>query len=170
MHAGISDLVFGRGAAGLATLASSAGLGAMSAGLWLSWRGKTEGLVRIELTAVLISALGLIVYSLSHTFWLSCVATTIIAFSMVCAAVAGDSLMQNSVDPAMRARVTSVETMINIGFPAMGAVLIGSAGTIYGIQMPLTISASLAVGMWLVISPILWRQRGALERPKDRAK
>lgn len=166
MHAGISDLVFGRGAAGLATLASSAGLGAMCAGLWLSWRGRIEGLVRIELASVLIAALGLVVYSQSHIFWLNCVATTIIAFSMVCASVAGDSLMQNSVDPAMRARVTSLETMINIGFPAMGAILIGWAGTIYGIQAPLMISACVAVGVWLAISPILWRQRDNLERGK----
>jgi MFS family permease len=166
MHAGISDLVFDRGAAGLATLASSAGLGAMCAGLWVSWRGKIEGLVRIELGSVLVAALGLIVYSLSHTFWLSCVATTVIAFSMVCASVSGDSLAQNSVDPSMRARVTSVETMINIGFPAMGAILIGWAGTIYGIQLPLTISASIAVGVWLVIGPILWKQRHVLERPR----
>jgi MFS family permease len=170
MHAGVADLVFGRGAVGLATLASSAGLGAMSAGLWLSWRGRTEGLVRIELASVLISALGLIVYSQSHIFWLTCVTTTVIAFSMVCASVAGDSLMQNSVDPSMRARVTSVETMINIGFPAMGAIAIGWAGTVYGIQLPLTISACVAVGVWLVMSPILWRQRGALERPKVQTK
>jgi MFS family permease len=170
MHAGMSDLVFGRGAAGLATLASSAGLGAMCAGLWLSWRGRTEGLVRIELMAVLIAAAGLIVYAQSHIFWLTCAATSVIAFSMVCAAVAGDSLMQNSVDPAMRARVTAVETMINIGFPALGAIVIGWAGTIYGIQIPLTISACVAVGVWLVMSPILWRRRDMLERPKDQAK
>jgi hypothetical protein len=98
------------------------------------------------------------------------VAASVIAFSMVCAAVAGDSLMQNSVDPAMRARVTAVETMINIGFPALGAILIGWAGTIYGIQIPLTISACVAVGVWLVMSPILWRRRDMLERPLDQFK
>ena len=169
MQAGVSDLVFGLGATGLATLASSAGLGAMSAGLWLSWRGRTQGLVRIELISVLIAALGLIVFSLSHIFWLTCVATTIIAFSMVCASVSGDSLMQNSVDPAMRARVTSVETMINIGFPAAGAILIGWAGTHFGIQMPLAVSAVGALCVWLVFSRILWAQRDTLERPKERA-
>jgi MFS family permease len=170
MHAAVSDLVFGRGADGYGWLATSAGFGAMMAGVLISWRGRTEGLVRIELGSALLAILGLIVYSLSHVFWLTCMATSVIAFAMICATVSGDSLMQNSVDPSMRARVTSVETMINIGFPSLGGVLIGWAGTYYGIQLPLTISASIAIIVWLVLAPVLWRQRDALERTKERAK
>ena len=166
MHAAVSDLVFGRGADGYGWLATSAGFGATMAGVLISWRGRTEGLVRIELGSALLAILGLIVYSLSHMFWLTCMATSVIAFAMICATVSGDSLMQNSVDPAMRARVTSVETMINIGFPSLGGVMIGWAGTYYGIQLPLTVSASIAIVVWLAISPILWRQREMLERPK----
>ncbi len=169
MHAAVSDLVFGRGADGYGWLATSAGLGAMMAGVMISWRGRTEGLARIELGSALLAILGLIVYSLSHMFWLTCMATSVIAFAMICATVSGDSLMQNSVDPAMRARVTSVETMINIGFPSLGGVLIGWAGTLYGIQVPLTVSASIAVLVWLVLAPVLWRQRDSLERGKQLA-
>jgi MFS family permease len=169
MLAGLSDLVFGRGAAGLATLASSAGLGAMSAGLWVGWRGRTTGLVKIELGAVLAAAAMLFVFSVSQVFWLTCVATSLIAFAMVAGAIAGDSLMQNAVDPQMRARVTSVETMINIGMPALGSILIGWAGTRYGIQAPFTVSALAAVAVWLVLARALWRQRDALERPRSRA-
>ena len=165
MLAGVSDLVFGRGAAGLATLASSAGFGAMSAGLWLGWRGRTSGLARIELVAVLTAIGALLVFSLSQTFWLTCLATGVIAFAMVCGAVAGDSLMQNAVDPAMRARVTSVEAMINIGMPALGAILIGWAGTQFGVQAPFTVAALLALAVWLFMGRILWRNRDALERP-----
>jgi MFS family permease len=170
MHAAIADLVFGRGADGYGWLATSAGFGAMMAGILISWRGKTDGLARIALGSALLACLGLIAYSLSHVFWLSCTATAVIAFAMICATVSGDSLAQNAVDPSMRARVTSVETMINIGFPALGGVMIGWAGEFYGIQLPLTISASIAILVWLFLAPILWRHRHALERPREQAK
>jgi MFS family permease len=170
MHAAISDLVFGMGADGYGWLATSAGFGAMMAGVLISWRGKTEGLARIELGSALLAAIGLLIYSMSHIFWLTCLGTAVIAFAMICATVSGDSLMQNAVDPTMRARVTSVEAMINIGFPSLGGVLIGWAGTYYGIQLPLTVSASIAILVWLTLAPILWRQRDALERPRDYAK
>ena len=169
MFAGVSDLVFGLGATGLATLASSAGLGAMSAGLWIGWRGRVEGLARIQMFAALSALTALLVFSLSHLFWLSCAAAGVIAFSIVCAYVSGDSLMQNAVDPAMRARVTAVEAMINIGMPSVGAIVIGWAGTRFGIQAPFTVSAFVAFAVWLVFARVLVRQRDALERPSQRA-
>ncbi len=169
MLAGVSDLVFQRGAAGLATLASSAGLGAMAGGLWIAWRGRTEGLVRIQTRAVATATLALLVFSLSHLFWLTAACCAVIACCMVTSSTSGDSMTQNAVDPSMRARVTAVQAMIAIGLPAAGAVAIGWAGTKVGIQPPFTVSAVLGFALWYVFSRILWRQRDVLERPREPA-
>jgi len=86
---------------------------------------------------------------------------------MVTSSTSGDSLTQSAVDPQMRARVTAVQAMIAVGFPSAGSLLIGWAGTKVGIQLPFTVAAALAFVAWFVCSRILWRQRDALERPRE---
>jgi MFS family permease len=169
MLAGVSATVFGRGASGLAILASSAGLGALMGGLFIAWRGRIEGLVRIQGLAVLGAIVGLAIFSLSHIFVLSCAAVWMIGLCMVMGSTSGDSLTQNAVDPTMRARVTAVQAMISVGMPSLGAVIIGWAGTIWGIQLPFTIAAGLAFCMWIVLSRIVRKQRALLERSRELA-
>jgi MFS family permease len=169
MLAGVSATVFGRGASGLAILASSAGLGALMGGLFIAWRGRIEGLVRIQGLAVLGAIVGLAIFSLSQIFVLSCAAVWMIGLCMVMGSTSGDSLTQNAVDPTMRARVTAVQAMISVGMPSLGAVIIGWAGTIWGIQLPFTIAAGLAFCMWIVLSRIVRKQRALLERSRELA-
>jgi len=170
MLAGVSATVFGRGASGLAVLASSAGLGALLGGLFVAWRGRIEGLVRIQGLAVLGAVVGLAIFSLSHIFVLSCASVFLIGLCMVMGSTSGDSLTQNTVDPTMRARVTAVQAMISVGMPSLGAVVIGWAGTIWGIQLPFTIAAGIALCMWIVLSRNARAQRGLLERPRTSAE
>ena len=51
---------------------------------------------------------------------LTCAAVWLIGLCVVMGSTSGDSLTQNSVDPAMRARVTSVQAMISVGLPSFG--------------------------------------------------
>ena len=92
-----------------------------------------------------------------------------IGLCMVMGSTSGDSLTQNTVDPTMRARVTAVQA-ISVGMPSLGAVVIGWAGTIWGIQLPFTIAAGVALCMWIVLSRTVRRQRGLLERPRSTAE
>jgi len=170
MLASFSATVFQRGADGLAILGSSAGLGALMGGLFVAWRGRIEGLVRIQGLAVLGAVVGLAIFSLSHIFILSCFAVWVIGLSMVMGSTSGDSLTQNSVDPTMRARVTAVQAMISVGMPSLGAIAIGWAGEHFGIQWPFTIAAAIALCLWIVLSRNVTAQRSLLERPHEDAQ
>ncbi len=170
MLASVSATVFHMGAEGLALLGSSAGAGALMGGMFVAWRGRIEGLVRIQGLAILGSVIGLAIFSLSHIFVLSCAAVWMIGVCVVMGSTSGDSLTQNAVDPTMRARVTSVQSMITVGMPSLGAVAIGWAGEHLGIQLPFTIAAGLGFCMWLVLSRNVTAQRAQLERPRELAK
>jgi MFS family permease len=166
MLASVSDTVFHMGALGLAWLGSSAGAGALMGGLFIAWRGRIDGLVRIQGLAILGAIVGLAIFSLSHVFVLSCVSVWMIGMCVVMGSTSGDSLTQNSVDPTMRARVTSVQSMITVGMPSLGAVAIGWAGEHLGIQLPFTIAAAIGFCMWIVLSRNVTAQRSQLERPR----
>ena len=170
MLASVSATVFHMGPEGLAWLGSSAGAGALMGGMFVAWRGRIEGLVRIQGLAILGAVGGLAIFSLSHIFVLSCAAVWMIGLCVVMGSTSGDSLTQNSVDPTMRARVTSVQSMITVGMPSLGAVAIGWAGEHFGIQLPFTIAAGLGFCMWIVLSRNVRAQRAQLERPRELAK
>lgn len=170
MLAGVSDIVFALGAPGLAMLASSAGFGALMGGLFIAWRGRIEGLVRIQGLAVLGAIVALFIFSLSQIFVLSCAAVGMIGVCMVMTSTSGDSLTQNSVDPTMRARVMAVQAMISVGLPSVGAVLIGWAGTLWGVQLPFTVASAIALCLWLIFSRAVRAQRGLLEQSAVRYK
>jgi MFS family permease len=163
MLAAVADRVLGMDAAGLSVLATAAGCGAMSAGLWIAWRGRTEGLTRILLGGAVCAALGLMVFAISTHLWLSIAALAITGFSLVSASACASSLIQVSVEPALRARVMSLEAMMHAGLPALGAVLIGWAGAHFGIQIPLATSAGLALLTWILLAPRVVRQMSAME-------
>lgn len=170
MLASVSATVFHMGAEGLAWLGSSAGAGALMGGMFIAWRGRIEGLVRIQGLAILGAITGLAIFSLSDIFILSCAAVWMIGLCVVMGSTSGDSLTQNSVDPTMRARVTSVQSMITVGMPSLGAVAIGWAGEHLGIQLPFTVAAAIGFCMWIAFSGTVRKQRASLERPRELAK
>ena len=60
------------------------------------------------------------------------------------------TLMQNSVDGAMRGRVMSLYGMIYRGGPALGALAMGSIAELVGFQ------ASLSLGGFICLSVFIW--------------
>jgi predicted MFS family arabinose efflux permease len=130
---------------GLGRLAATFGCGAMCGGLFIAWRGRNEGLTRILVTGVAAGLAALAVFSLSRTLWLSIPALFMSGFCVVVASTAASSLIQNTVEPALRARVMSLDSMISTGAPALGATMIGWAGSHFGVQAPLFVAATLGL-------------------------
>jgi MFS family permease len=163
MLAAVADRVLGMGSGGLSMLASASGCGAMCGGLWIAWRGRTEGLTRILLGGAAVGLGALFVFALSTSLILSLAALFMTGFSLVSASACASSLIQGSVEPALRARVMALDSMISTGAPALGAVLIGWAGAHFGIQMPLAAAALAGAVAWLLLARRVTRQRTALE-------
>ena len=152
MLAGVADEVFARRADGLAVLASATGLGAMIGGLWLARRGRTEGLTRILLGASALGALGVAAFALTEVFWLALLPMFLIGIAVVSAQIASMSLIQNAVAQEFRARVFSINAVISVGFPALGAIGIGWVANLTGVQIPLLGASLIGLVAWAILS------------------
>jgi MFS family permease len=150
---GLADVVFQRGAAGLSTLVSSAGIGGILAGLWVANYGRTTHMTRIVLTAVLTLSLALLLFSTTSIFALAVACVMLISAMSTIASTGSQMLIQSSVEGAMRGRVMSLYGITWRGAPAIGALGMGALTAVFGLQAPLAAGAVLCFGAWLAIQP-----------------
>lgn len=83
---------------------------------------------------------------------------------MVMLGVIEQTLMQASVDDAMRGRVASCYIMFARGCPAFGALLMGSLAEYAGLRLPVAGGAVLCLGLWAWARARTSRMAAALER------
>lgn len=157
---GIADQLFGRGAEGLATLLSAAGLGATGSALWLAGRGRTAGLTAFFAAATALGGLALAAFILTPVFWLAVAIVVVVGFSSNAASICGQILMQNAVDPLMRARVMSLLGLTFRAIPAAAAFLAGGIASVLGLQTPIVACA--ALGLMVAAALALAIRRGGL--------
>ncbi|HEY6335981.1 MAG TPA: MFS transporter [Alphaproteobacteria bacterium] len=146
--AGFADVVFARGAEGLAWLTAMIGLGAMVGGLWMIRRGTGEGLPRLVIAHLLWSAVAMAGFAATHVFWLAALCLFAAGFSMVVTGVGGQTLLQSAMDPAMRGRVMSLYGIIFRGGPALGTLLMGVSTGPLGLHWPVIGAAAIAGAYW----------------------
>jgi predicted MFS family arabinose efflux permease len=163
---GFAADVFGRGASGLAMLGSAVGIGAVVGGLWLAQRHQDRHLTNLALGSSFLVTLSVLTFALTTWFAAALVAVALAGFGMVVAGVGTQTLIQTSVDEAMRGRVLSLFGLIFRGGPAVGALLMGAASELVGLQAP--VAAGTVLG--LVAAVLIWRHRAAIaanlgERP-----
>ena len=155
---GFAGAVFDRGAGGLAMLSSAVGLGAIAAGLFLAQRGPKEGLAETAMLAALLTALSALGLALSPSFWMAIIAVMSGGFGMVVAGVGTQTLMQTSVDEAVRGRVLSLFGLVFRSGPAIGALLMGLVSELIGLRWPLAAGALIGA----VAFAVVWRRRGRI--------
>jgi predicted MFS family arabinose efflux permease len=122
----------------------------------------------VALGSSFLVTLSVLTFSLSTSFAAALVCMALAGFGMVVAGVGTQTLIQTSVDEAMRGRVLSLFGLIFRGGPAVGALVMGAASEIVGLQAP--VAAGTIIG--LVASILIWRHRGAIaaslgERPQS---
>jgi len=137
--------LFGRGAPGLATLASAMGLGALAGGIGVALHGKLEGLTRIAVWAGLAMVLSTAGFVATHDF----------PFAVACAAVMGCSaslhgisvstLIQTNAAGPMMGRVLSLWGMVTRAGPALGALVFGLTSEAVGLQVPVLVACALCI-------------------------
>jgi len=144
---GFAADVFAAGAGGLALLTATVGIGAVAGGLWLAQRGGDD-LTRIAVGSVLVLSLALLLFVATAQLWVAVVALGITGFCMVVGGVGTQTLLQLSVDGAMRGRVLSLYGLIFRGGPAVGALIMGGASEFVGLRWPLAVGALIAIFAW----------------------
>lgn len=137
--------VFSQGAGSLAMLTSCMGIGAVLAGLHLSFWDSNNGLVRLTKICTALSGVSVICFSLSQNLWLSAIIICFAGYMITLSSIASQALMQGCVDELMRGRVLSIWVAISRGAPGLGALIIGGLSSSYGLVWPSVLVASLCV-------------------------
>lgn len=159
--------VYHMDAAGLAYLTASTGGGAMIGGLWIARRGRLDGLVRIQLTTLVLAYVGIFGFAASDTLPLAMACLCVAGFSLVAAQTSAATLIQNAVDPALRARVVSLNGVIIVSMPAFGSLAIGWIAEYLGVQGPVMTAAAIALIFLALLGGKTWRNARAMEVQQD---
>jgi MFS family permease len=144
----VADL-FGRGAEGLAILASTMGGAALCGGFLVAIRGRLGGLTQVAVLAGLVLALATACFVATHHFAIGVVCIGAMGAATTIHGIAIQTLLQNSAAAAMVGRVLSLWGMIVRAGPAIGALAYGIASEFVGLQVPILIGCVLCSLAWL---------------------
>lgn len=146
---GISDQIFDMGAEGLSILLAATGLGATIGGFWLARRGKTEGLTKVCTWSLLFSAIAMLLFVTSKNIWIGAILIAIVGMMIVAGSITAQTLIQNTVEKNVRARIISITAVLAWGLPAIGAAAMGWVAEFLGLSITLAIGAGLTILLWL---------------------
>jgi len=149
LMSGVSGEVFDAGPAGLSLLLGSIGAGALLASLWLARRGEMVGLTKLVTLSILGCGLALALAMAFGHLWLAVGFLMVVGAFMLIGNVGAQSLIQNTVDAHIRARVLSLFIVFAHGLPAIGALLIGWIASHVGLQVTLAASGLVLAMVWL---------------------
>ena len=161
---GISGQVFDAGPAGLSILLGAIGAGALPTSLWLARRGVMTGLTELVTFSILGGGVALLLAMAIGQFWIATLLLMVVGMFMLIGNVGAQSLIQNAVDPGVRARVLSVFIVFAHGLPAIGSVIAGWIASYVGLQMTIGCGALALVAVWLWARPRTNKYTAILER------
>lgn len=144
----------------LATLTASAGAGSIAGGLIVSRQSGRE----TRLLALVAAALGggglmLALATLLDGLSAFCGLIALVSLITTMAGTGSQALAQLTVDEAFRGRVLSLWTVLAMGAPALGGLLMGTAADRLG--FPVVLTAFGAAGALAAL--LLFRRRGAMQ-------
>lgn len=166
---GFADHVFQGGADTLATLTSTVGVGAVIGGWLMARRTGTVGLVTLVLASTTGVSLGVLAFVATDILWVGIVAAGFMGGVMVASGVGLQTVVQLAVEPAMRGRVLSLHGLIFRAGPAVGALMMGTAGDFVGLRWPLAAGAVVGLAMAALVAMRRARLREAIERPDEQS-
>ena len=144
--------VFEAGELTLALFTSAMGLGAVLAGLKLSMDGHTRGLVREILWMTLVATVCLAGFASTTLTWLATACMFVFGYAITIGSVAGQTLVQNTIDDSMRGRVLSLWAAFTRGAPALGVLVIGWVASQVGLKLPNLVAAACCFACLLLLS------------------
>ena len=151
----IADGVFSRGATGLGLLTSSAGFGALIAGVIKAFTPSqlVRELPKFALASALLGIGLLPLVGLSNSWNLTLLCISYLGFSGTLAGISVQTAIQIDLDDDFRGRVMSLWTMVSIGATATGAIILGSLADHIGISLAFSLAGGL--GTVLMATTIL---------------
>jgi MFS family permease len=160
------------GAGTLGWLTAASGVGALASGLSLALRKSVVGLTHMLQLGTAMLGAGLILFGLSHTFWVSLVLMVFVGFGLMQSASVSNTIVQSLVPEDKRGRVMSYHTMAFFGAAPVGNLLAGALADRIGAPYTIMVTGAfcLAGSLWFAlelprIRPIMrpiYREMGLL--------
>jgi MFS family permease len=152
------------GARGLGVLMSAAGVGAVLGALQFAARTSYQGLAKWIAAMSVVCGLGLIGFSQSHVFWISCAVLFVVGFAATSQMAATNTTVQNRVPDELRGRIMAVYATMFMGVQPLGALLAGGVAKRIGAPSTMAIFGTLYLaGSLLFAAWVLMRLRAAQE-------
>jgi MFS family permease len=137
--------VLNAGAPGYGLLMAGAGVGALSAALFLASLGNYQRKGYLLTVGNFIFPVALIFFSVSPFFWLSWLCLVGVGYGLITQNALANTLIQSNVPDHLRGRILSLYTLMLLGMQPIGGLQIGSAARLLGPQEALAISASISI-------------------------
>ncbi len=133
------------GPKGYGFLVAATGAGALSAAMFIAFRGDIEQKKRFMSMAALCFSFFLLVFSMSRTFYLSIATLIFVGWGMVSFLATANSFVQLSVSDSIRGRVMSVYALVFLGLAPIGNSLIGMLADSIGTTRAISVSAAICI-------------------------
>jgi len=145
-----ADKILHGGARGLGILMGATGVGALLGALTLAFRQGVKGLGRWVALCCAGFGASLVVFALSHSFWVSVILLLPVGYTMMLQMACSNTLIQVMVPDALRGRVMAVYSMMFMGMAPIGALFGGALAERLGAQVTVAIGgmASVAGACW----------------------
>lgn len=149
LMAGIVDQNLGRGVAGLATITSAQGVGAICAAVFLAQRDSHDDAHRLGVICTIACGVALVIFGLTRSFWIAVPLAGVIAAMNALTSVGSQTTAQMLADDGMRARTLSTwYTLTRVGL-AVGALVLGAIAQVAGFTVPLVLAGVLTLAAGL---------------------
>jgi len=140
-----SDQVLHHGAGALGLLMGATGVGALGGAASLAARKQLRGLGRWVALATAAFGVSLILFALSHSFWLSAALLVPVGYAMMIEMAASNTLIQAMVPDSLRGRVMAVYSMMFMGMAPIGALIAGSLAQRLGAPHTVMIGGAICI-------------------------
>jgi MFS family permease len=115
-----ADSIFRRGSQGFGLLSAAAGIGAVAGTLGLARRRETAGLANVVLESALTTAVCLVLFAWSPSYWLSLSVYALIGFSHMRQNASTNTLIQTLIPDEYRGRIMALYSMTVVGVLPLG--------------------------------------------------
>lgn len=129
----------------LGFLMAAGGVGAIAATIYLASRKSILGLGRLIPVSATVFAVGIILFSLSRTLWISMAVLAISGFGMMTNMAACNTILQTVSDDDKRGRVMSFYTMSFMGMAPIGSLAAGALAGSIGVTGTLMIGSTICI-------------------------
>ncbi len=146
-----AETVFQRGPGGYAVMISVIGVGALLAGVILSWRSSLTGLTTVMATFGIVGALATTLLAMTSSFELGLLCIGFIGLGVTGKNIAAQTLVQTGLEDSVRGRVLSLYIVIFTSAPAAGALAMGYVADRVGIAAPVMIASFIGLAASLAV-------------------